>query len=208
MRICSSDRARGLTLVEVAIAVSIMSVIFIGAIAVFLASAKMQQQNFLYQTVFREARKTADWLTTDAREAVTVEGSFTSGSDSFTSNATTLILRMPRLDSAGAAISNSGGSADHWDRVVYHTDSRNRVLRSVYPHASSTRLAEKNRVLAQSANRNMSIAGTYATQPDALGAFIIHYEFRAVRNVRQRASNTDYRAGVAGSVYLRNRPSS
>ncbi len=187
-------RDGGLTLVELCIAAAISLIAMVAILSMFIASSKIGVESYLRNRASGEARKVIDRLTTDARSAVGIDSSF----GSYTAGAATLILKVPAVDDDGLPVDMDS----KYDRIIYHQDSDNatELKRIVVPDASSARDAE-TRVIGSSANPRVSVSGTYSVQPDALGAFVIHYEFTSV----QSRGDKEYERPLAGSIRLRNK---
>lgn len=191
---CLRRHSAGFTLVEVTVAAAISLMAMVAILSMFIASSKMSVESFLRNKASGEARKVIDRLTTDARAAVALESSF----GSYTAGANTLILKVPAIDNSGIPLDMES----KYDHIIYHQDGdgATELKRIVSPHASSSRTAE-NRVIGSSAKPRVTVTGTYSVQPDALGAFVLHYEFTSV----QTHGAKEYERPLAGSIRLRNK---
>jgi len=195
-----SSRRRGMTLVEVIIAGGISAVIGMAAITILVMSSRMASDNALYAKVNAEARLLSDMLSRDIREAVSLEPTLTDGSDTYTMSDTTLILRVPSVDNTGTPTDIEN---DH-DFIVYHSALDKAIYRTIIPGADSSRTRE-SKLLGKSDDPRIAFTGSYSAQPDALGTYLVHYEFRSERTRANGPSTKNVIMAVSGAVFLRNK---
>lgn len=209
MRNFSLNLKRGLSLVEVAVSASIMTVVTVGAFSAFISAAKLQREIFNHTTVDQEARQVENWLVSDMRGAITVENSYTYNGTTYTNTSNTLILRMASVDANGVPISmGSTPATTTSDFIVYYHDANQQMRRKIVRNALSWRdgrnTAHEDRLLSKSSSKGIVYQSSFAAAPGVLGPVVVHYEFRSSR--KNTAGKKDYSVASAGSVYLRNRP--
>ena len=187
-------RSRGYSLMELMIALTASTIVVSATLSMFIAAAKMSVESYLRNRAAMEARSVMDALTTDARVALGIESTFSS----YTASSSTLILKVPAITSAGLPVDID----NKFDRVIYHqsTQNKNQLLRTVIAHADSSRPAGDT-IIGSSAKPQIGVDGTYSVQPDALGAYVIHYEFISL----QDRGSKQYSKPIAGSIRLRNK---
>jgi len=188
------SRRHGYTLVEVLIASFISTIVTIAVLSMFIAAAKLSVESFMRNQAAMQARSVMDHLTTDARVAVGVESSY----GSYTASSSTLILKVPAITATGLPVDID----TNFDRIVYHQGAvnKNDLIRTVITDASSAR-ESGDTVVGSSAKPQIGIESTFSVQPDALGAYVIHYEFISV----QDRGSKQYTKPIAGSIRLRNK---
>lgn len=203
---------RGLTLIEVLIAIVINALMAIAAFSIFIASTYLQYDAYNHNLVNNEVRKVADYLTTDVREAVEVVNQDASGT--YSNAADTLILKMPALSktansAAGLAVGDpinvDSTVPTNFDYVVYTPDSLTGFSkRVVLPSASSSRSAE-TRILGRGSNNELGFKAKFDSKPDALGTNVVNFRFESVRpNHPRLGARKDFTEVVSGSIRLRN----
>lgn len=190
-----------MTIVEVVIAVGIQAVVLLGVYAAVVTCTRLQKDNYQHNLVSAEAQRVADRLISDVRGALALENSFSDAGKTYQYSTSTLILRYPSIDANGIPLDVTA----KFDRIIYHPGASNYIYRTVIPGAGSSRTSEE-RLIGRSTDPRIGVAGSYLAKPDALGAYVVHYEFCARRlNPRAGAKRPDYISTVAGSVYLRNK---
>jgi hypothetical protein len=194
----NTRKSRAHTLVELVTAMVVGLLAAAATMSIFVASSKMGVEAGYRSRAENEVRIIVDNLTTDVRSAVAIESAFDGCGETFTSNSTTLILKLPAIYPSGVPIDVQSV----FDRVIYHSNNGNPpdILRTVCPDISSARQAG-SRNLGSSARPQLRISGAYQVQPDALSSSIVHYEFTAARRHGER----EYSRPLAGSIRLRNR---
>ena len=184
----SLNHKRGFTFIELAIAMTISLLATVAIFSTFITTSKMSVQSYMQNKTTMEARIIIDNLTSDVRMAINLESSF----DEFTSGPSTLILKLPSINADGFAIDPK----TKFDRVIYHQDQAkpNQIIRTLRAGTGSSRSSE-SRTIGDSFT-----PGIYTTQPDALGNFVIYYEFTS----EQKRGDKIVKVPAAGSVHLRN----
>lgn len=180
--------SRGLTLVEMLIAITINLLGAVAIVSTLILTSRMTAQAYYLNKATMEARLVIDMLTSDARMAMTLESSF----GTFTADANTLILKLPAIDAEGIPVDPES----KFDRIVYHRSpsAADRLARTIVADASSARKSE-TRTVAESVT-----PGIYAVQPDPIGQYIIYYQFTSL----QKWAGKTTQVPVGGSVQLRN----
>jgi hypothetical protein len=193
---------RGFSLMELAVAAVINTMVGIGAYKVITASAHMQLDLAGNDRVNGEARILGEHLVSDIRGAIALENTFTDSGKTYTYSTSTLILKVPSIDSNA----DPSDISSKFDRIIYHPGDHDYFIhRTIVPGQGSSRVRE-TRLLGKSENGRIAFRGSFLAQPDALGSFVVNYEFESLRkNYRKHTSNGDYSKAIAGSVYLRNR---
>lgn len=183
---------RGLTLVEVMISLGLLSLLGAATISMFIFCMRASESYYWHGELDQEMRNSATALVRDVRQALSLENAY----EEFTADDNTIILRLPAVDANRDPLDISS----KFDWIVYYADG-GKLMREVFPHADSNRPAMVQEVgrLIQGA----TYGGTFASQPNALGAEVIHYQFMAVRESHGNRKALDNR--ISGSVRLRNR---
>lgn len=182
-----------MTLLEVAIASTISMVVSVGAISAMVLVQRNTVQAFWLNQATREARTLSDLVARDLRGALAIEASF----EEFSSDGNTLILRVPSIDENGDFVDLE----NDYDRIIYFASGTNGsdLVREVRPGRTSDRLATNE--LMGSIIEGSNTIGTFAETPNALGAFVIHYQFTASQTIGERT----FEIPISGSVRLRNK---
>lgn len=180
-----------MTLVEVLISVSLSTLITVGLIGTFILLNRDLLAQFAMNRVVHEARLVADHFARDLRAASDVVDTY----DTYTTSDTTVIMRVPAVDASEAMID---GVFDHIIYDVRVVGSSQVLYRVVDAAPSSTRVDEE--VVIGGGLTGSRIRGTFASHPDALGAFVIHYQFTASFAYRDEV----HEIPISGSVRLRN----
>lgn len=204
-----------MTLIEMII-VAAISVIVMTALYAFVAMcARLHYDNYQYNVVDGEARKLADWLVSDTRQAVSILDSYVDTVPdpdvTYTSGPTTLMLKMRSIDVNGVPLDSDTTSGTHFDYIIYYADSNrnNNTFRATIPGAGSSRPREAGegaKRMARSLTPEIQVDGLVQTQPDAKNAAVVNYVFRASRQVYPTGgARKNYMSSVSGAVYLRNK---
>ncbi len=183
---------KGFSLIEVLIASAISLMATTAVLSIFIAASRMSVEAFFQNQATMQARSVIDTLTRDVRSAVEVETSY----GAFNANSSTLILKLPAIDNNGFPTNVDS----NFDRIIYHRDDQERMIRQVVAHGSSSR-ESGSRVIGSQARGVVQLAGTYDVLPDAIGAYVIYYKFTAVQSRGEKVFNVP----LAGSVRLRNK---
>jgi hypothetical protein len=126
-----------------------------------------------------------------------LDGTYSHGGRTYSLTSGCLILKVPSVDS----LENAIDITSVFDRIVYAPDLDDSavLLRLVFPDASSHRSLESQPY--GSSLDSSSYQGAFASEPNALGAFVIHYQFM----IRREMMGKIYEAPVSGSTRLRNK---
>lgn len=188
-----------MTLVETVIAVAISSAFVAGALAISVYAQRATVHAVQHNLVERESRYVSDLMTRDLRNAINLQANFSDGTNTWAAGNDTIILRLPAINAQDRAIDIH----NIHDHIIYTNQGTGNVMwRRVRPHAQSTR-AVSDRAIGRSVTPDLSLQGTFLVKPDALGAFVVHYQFLARQSLGDRLYL--YEKPVAGSVRLRNK---
>ena len=186
-----------MTLVEVMIASTVAFMVAGTTTAVMITSLRSTTKSMVFHRVNREARYLSDTFSRDVRGAWSVAATYTDGQTTYTTGDDTIVLELPSIDAQGNVIDVDNTH----DAVVYHPDGdRDGVLiREVFPDASSNRASDHH--IYGNAIGSSAFTGMFASEPNALGAHVIHYQFM----VSQTELGVEISMPIAGSVRLRNK---
>ena len=184
---------RAMTLTEMTIATGISSLVAVAAIATMILVQKGTTKALCFSKTANASRILSDLIAKDIRSAIGLDASF----GSFTAGADTLILRLPSIDADGYVV-DVDNSIDY---VVYHpgTADPSVLMRTTTPSGASSRPGGI-RVIG-SLIAGTTCQGTFATKRDALGVFVVHYQFTSSRTLIDET----YEVPVSGSLRLRNK---
>ena len=180
---------------------TLIEIAMVSVISMIVAAVSMRTLVYIQRSTVRisminqmaqESRFLADQISTDARNAIELEASY----GSYTAGADTMILKLPSIDSSGDIINID----TTFDRIVYYPGGGSTLLvREIIPHGSSARIASTKTI--GSLVTGEAFTGTFASQPNALGAYVIHYQFKLSQTLLGRATTIP----ISGSVRLRNK---
>lgn len=177
---------RGMTLLEVAISAGISVVVAATAIAMMIYVARSTIYYRDLVATNHDVRMVSDTISRDIRHALQVDNEW----DGFKTGPQTLILRIPSIDADQEIIDIES----KFDRIVYTANGRV-LVREVFPGDDSARPADR-RVIGSIVD-GITWEGAFASQPNVLGAEVIHFQFTTSRGrVTSRLS---------GSARLRNK---
>ncbi|MBI2443929.1 MAG: prepilin-type N-terminal cleavage/methylation domain-containing protein [Candidatus Magasanikbacteria bacterium] len=128
--------SRGVTLVETLVVLALFLFISVMFISLYLQHGWLYQLGQAQFDAVGGARAAFNGVAPFTAPARQVAGSFSASNTIFTTGTTTLVLELPARDESGNTIS---GAFDY--AVFYQSD--NQFHRLIFPHASSTRLAEE-----------------------------------------------------------------
>jgi hypothetical protein len=193
---------KGFTLVEAIVALGINSIVVIMAVRMCTTCYVLQSDCSMHNATDSQARIVSSLVSNDLRSAMEIKSTFTAEGTTYVSGDHTLIISLPPVDAHGNAIT---GTADR-DHVVYHQGNSRRVWRSFYPSSSSS-LAREDKVLGPLDAPSISIVGSYAQQPDALGCYLVTYSITCKKSAWRTHGHGDrFASTVDGTIRLRNRP--
>ncbi len=176
LRLLAGSCCRAFTVMEVMIAGSLGLIVAAGSgyVTIYVMQATTKAHH-LNQTA-KEARLVSDLLARDIRGAAGLEASF----GSYTAGTDTLNLRIPSIDGNEDVIDPE----NNFDRIVYHPDGGQMpvMVRVVIADASSSRGSETK--VIGNLMTGKSFEGTFASMPDALGAYVIHYQLSVTTTFR------------------------
>jgi hypothetical protein len=182
-----------MTLVEAMISASLGAIVALGTISAMVIVQRGTLETFWLNESSRQSRIIADLVAKDLRGAIEIESAF----DTFTAGDDTIILKVPSIDSDENIIDLD----TTFDRIIYHPGGDSSVIvREVHPDANSSRI-ETHEVIGNIVSEP-TYQGTFATHPNALGAYVVHYQFTASKTIRGKT----FKVPVSGSVRLRNKP--
>ena len=186
-----SQRSRlAMTMVELMVAIGLGVIVSIGAISIFIMVLQGTAASIYFNQANQEAHLAVDAMTRDIRMASGVEESFAQGGAEYDRADDVLILKVPSIDENEDIIDID----NTFDRIVYFSETvedEKVLFRTVLPNAQSSRKASEKKMGA----------GSFAIKPDALGAFVINYQFKPRKELRDK----EYTMAVSGSVRLRNK---
>lgn len=185
---------RGFTLLETLIALGVSTAVVLGVVGVFMMIQRVMLETARLNWVNNEARNFSDWFGRDARMAA---GLFPAA-EIFPDLENVIILEVPSVDENDRIISVT----QTLDLVAYYPSTEGEgtvMVRRVIPNPESSR--ESSVRTFGRGLEGSSFSGTFASKPDVLGAFVIHYQFKD----RQVFRDEIYEMPISGSIRLRNK---
>ena len=193
LRLFAGSCRRAFTLMEIMVASSLSLIVAAESIGVMIYVMQATTKAHHLNQTAKEARLVSDLLARDIRGAAGLQA----GYQGFSAGEDTLILRVPSIDDNEDVIDPENA----FDRIIYHPGGEGLpvLVREVIPNASSSRGAETK--VIGNLMTGKSFKGTFATMPDALGAYVIHYQLSVTTTFRGQPLEMP----VSGSVRFRNR---
>ena len=184
---------RALSILELLFASVISLILISGTLSVLIMAQKNAMIDIRYNKDNSEARLISDMVAKDVRGAAGLEASY----GSYMASSNSLILKIPSIDSNENIIDVE----NTFDRIIYHPNETDpdTIERSVFPNVSSSRASETKTI--GKALMGSAYDGTFLVKPDALGAYVIHFQFM----IRRTFQGVDYEMPISGSVKLRNK---
>jgi hypothetical protein len=182
-----------MTLAEVTVAMGISTIMAVSAVQVMIVVQRRTMEAYWHNESANQSRVVSDRVARDIRGAVMLEA----GYGGYTADADTLILKVPSIDADGDPLD----VANLFDRIIYRPQSAGStvLIREIIPGAGSSRQAATT--AAGNLLSGAGYAGAFASFPDALGAFVIHFRFTMSRTIGGKT----FQSPVSGSVRLRNK---
>lgn len=180
----------GMTLMELMVSMAIGTTLSISTISTMTYLMKGTVKSQVYNRVNQEAHLSSDIMMRDFRMAAGLESSYANGTYSFSSAIDEIILKVPSINVNEDIIDFE----NTFDRFVYFVDDNNGnniLKRAVFPDPSSSRQASFREIGT----------GAFAIKPDALGVYVMNYQFKSQRSL----SGKTVEMPVSGSVRLRNK---
>jgi len=140
------SRPKGLTLMELLIALALVSLIVTGLLSLYTASQRYFISESSRADVLRDVRHVQTWVSRDIKEAVQVLPTW----DAYTASDSCLILRLPSIDASGYIIDIEY----EFDHVIYrlHPQISGRLERIVDAKDGVSSRADSSRFLATRVN--------------------------------------------------------
>lgn len=135
---------RGFTLLEAVIAMGLTAIVGVLLLVIIINSAGLSTQQSSKVTEGLNVNDTLSQIRNTVKIASSVADSFTSGSDTYTTGQTKLVLKVPSVGS------NNNIIAETYDYFVFYSDQHFLRLR-VFPDSLSTRKA-KDQIFSTSVN--------------------------------------------------------
>ncbi len=193
---------RGFTMIESLIAMTISGMAIAGAFSVFIMAQRITYETDHINRVDNEARLFSDTVSKDIRQAAGLLAVY--GIYNVTDGH--LILKVPAIDSGEFILDYVDpaytGDLVTFDYVVYYPNQYGDlsvIVREVFPDPASAR-DRSTRVFGNIVKLN-SFFGNFAAVEDALGAFVLRYNFLDTLQFQAK----EYQQPVTGSVRLRNK---
>lgn len=186
-------REQGFTLIEIMVVVGLFALLMLFATGIFLSHNGLYFAQRAEINAVGSARHALDDMTDEIREAVAVAVSTDYQSVTYTTDADTLVLRLPATDASGVPLSGT------YDYIVYYIDSGNpQYLRKIAaPNAASFRRVEDKKLLTEYLN---SLVFTY-NDPTPANASRINVQL-VTRDTARLATRA---ITLTEDVYLRNK---
>jgi len=138
------DRPAGFSLVEVLMVLVITVIIFLSVFSIYLLYSKTFTVGNVLLDIYSNSRTAAALLMRDIGSAAQVESSCASGGVTYTTTDSSIVLKVPSVDSSGNIIS------DKFDEIVYRLSGSD-LYRIVIPNLSAPKPSRRpavNRAVA------------------------------------------------------------
>lgn len=184
-------KKKGLSLIELLITMTVISLIAAVITSVYLTGYKTFREELASSTVQSNGQTILDALTTDIKNGLQIEPSYSS----YTTSDSSIIIRIPAVDTDKNILYS--GSTMLFDRIIYYYQN-NSIHKVIYADPSSSRYS-KNGTDAVLDSRILVLRFTY--EPDATAATFV----TATINSDIKISNTKTRSIIiTGQARLRN----
>jgi len=180
----------GFTLIEVIVVVGLIGLIALFILGILLANNRFYNNQTGEITAISGTRQIADRIAEYGRAAVSVEAAYTYNSMNYTSGASTIIFKIPSIDSASQIIAGT------YDYVIITPDIVDpaRLMLFLDPHITSAR-NPRNAELT----RNLAVAA-FTYNPDIATADTAAYNIQINVGGTNPAAET-----ITGQVTFRNK---
>jgi len=138
-----TSKTRGLSLIEILIAMAIVAVILIALLSLYTTGQKYFINESTRADTLQDSQYPLAWITRDVKEALQVLSSW----GSYTTSSNCLVLEIPSVDSSGVIIDIS---AD-FDYIIYRLNS-NKLERIIDALDGVSSRTDDTRVLAENTN--------------------------------------------------------
>ena len=131
------NKQTGFTLVEVVVVVGLVGLLAAFGVGIFIANNRFYQNQTGEIQAISGTRLIADRINQYARSAVNFEASIVYNSVTYTTNATTVVMKLPAIDASSQIIAGA------YDYAIVTRDPNNaqRLMLFISPDAASARLA-------------------------------------------------------------------
>lgn len=192
----------GYTFVETMIAVGVSTMVIASTISIFVMIERVAFESGRINKINNEARMFSDFVSRDLRMANRLADRY----DIYSVTEGSLIMKVPSID-ANEYILDVLSATDEiilhtFDYIVYFRDERDNpdvVIREVFPNPASARTRQST-LFGNYVSGN-SYTGTFDVLPNALGAFVVYYQFMDTHHFQDNV----YEMPISGSIRLRNK---
>lgn len=184
-------RKRGVTLIELLITMSLVAFIAAVITSVYLTGFKTFKEELASSTVQSNAQTILDALTTDIKNGLQIEPSYST----YTTDDDSIIIRIPAIDSNKNILYS--GSNMLFDRIIYYYKD-NSIHKVIYADPSSSRYSKSG---FDTVLDSKILVLRFAYEPDATSATLVTATISSdikVSNNRTRSIT------ISGQARLRN----
>jgi prepilin-type N-terminal cleavage/methylation domain-containing protein len=183
-------KKKGVTLIEILVAMILMVIMMVAFSNVYIFSMKTYGEQFVQTRLSSEAETLVDRISTDINLAQGVEGTYST----YTTSQTTIILLVPAIDASQNFIYSNGVIAS--DRIIYYKVGTN-LHRIIYAINNSARFSQNG----QDAILSKLVTGlTFTYDPDMVSPVKVTTSI----TVSQKAGKKTQNITVTGKSGLRN----
>jgi len=185
-----NKQKKGMSLIELMIAMSLLVIISIVIGSIYITGFKTYRQELAQSSIQSNAQTILDSIINDAKNAQSVEETY----NTYTSGVNSVILRVPAIDSDKNILYS--GSSMLFDRIIYYFED-NAIHKVTYADSSSVRFAQNG--LNKTLDNNI-LKLEFAYDPDILSTTLL----TATVSTNQQVGKINRNIALIGKARLRN----
>lgn len=190
-------KERGLTLIELMVAISIFSIVILVITAVYVKNLSIFKRESTYSELQTSGKAALDRILYDLRQAQEVKESVTDGGTTYTSSSSEVILKVPALTATGE-IRYDEGQILYYDYLIYTFNySEGKIIKNTKIDPNSQRPNEDGKVVAQNvAGESYSYFSYLPDNPPADFSQVkgVAVSFRLQKDVRGETLRVDFQS--------------
>jgi len=188
-------RARGLTLMEVLMATSIMTIIMIAILLLYSEGQKYFINENIKADVIQESRYPLSWIARDIKEASAVVPNW----GSYTTSVNTLVLRVPAVDANGLIIDVEAV----FDYIIYQLNAR-RLERIIDAEDGVSARSDSSRIVAVNIT-SLGFAYYDSSETELTSQFDKTFSIKVSLTSRQQGLGRTFQETFSSKLKLRNK---
>ncbi len=141
-------KQKGLTLVELLVAMSILSILTLIIGQIYVNNVRSVQRQQINAQLQRQGKIALDEIISDVRSAWEVKEQVIDGDTQYKASEKVLILKVPALDDEGN-IKYEGEEILYFDYIIYTIENSKRVVKNTIIDPQSQRPREQNHTIAE-----------------------------------------------------------